>query len=350
MAEPQNVDRGEQRFNAAFYKASHNSYDRDESLASQIDDYNVWQLELDIYDYEGDLKVNHNCDAGSLDAASSLSFLLNKMVAESATYYRRFTVIYLDMKGNGLDGCLVNWGENINERLKSIFIESLGGDHIYPSTEFINIDKSFWPSWQNLVRRGYYWCIVVDWHGERPDNAINDPLFFEATSSNPPDADNDPENMLLICVDGGCDSYPTSDDPKLKNDRLLYRIYPGAGCALDCQQQNGNYWQNGVNRQYNLVASNCVNWDHTFQPPMHSPAPLFVNAAAAVNCPMDYNSCEWGTRGFPFHNLAAAIYRASPMVTVFIEAGDYVTRTSGVEFRIHQPVIFKPINGTVRIH
>jgi len=49
-------------YNAGIYKASHNSYDRNESLAEQIDAYNVWQLEFDIYDFNGEFRVNHNCD------------------------------------------------------------------------------------------------------------------------------------------------------------------------------------------------------------------------------------------------------------------------------------------------
>src|ERR1017187_4297705 len=111
----QNVGPGEQRFNAAIYKGSHNSEDRDESLAQQIDDYNVWQIELDIYDYQGDLKVNHLCDPGSLDAADTLTTLLTKMVAESKTFSSKFTVIYLDMKGNGLEGCAYSWGVQLND-------------------------------------------------------------------------------------------------------------------------------------------------------------------------------------------------------------------------------------------
>ena len=46
---PSNVGPNEQRFNAGTYKASHNSYDRDETLASQIDNWNCWCIELDLH-------------------------------------------------------------------------------------------------------------------------------------------------------------------------------------------------------------------------------------------------------------------------------------------------------------
>lgn len=76
---------GETRYNAAMYKASHNSYSRDESLAAQIDDYNVWQIELDVYDYGGQLYINHDCDA-PFDGASTLPGLLTKLVRESEVH------------------------------------------------------------------------------------------------------------------------------------------------------------------------------------------------------------------------------------------------------------------------
>src|SRR3954469_25982212 len=116
----QNVGLGEQRFNAAIYKSSHNSYQRNESLAEQIDDYNIWQIELDIIDYEGELKVRHDCgDLWALHNAETLSDLLTKLVAESKTYIYKFTIIYLDLKD-----CR-DWGDELNERLKTALINSL---------------------------------------------------------------------------------------------------------------------------------------------------------------------------------------------------------------------------------
>jgi hypothetical protein len=334
----QNIGPGEKPFNAAIYKGSHNSYSRDESLAQQIDNYNVWQIELDVWDFYGDLKVNHDCDPSSISHADTLQKFIDKMVTDSKTYVYKFTLIYLDMKGNGLDGCAYNWGAQIKDRIKSTFVDSLSTTHIYSAAEFINRDHSQWPSYQELVRRGHYWCVVVDWHDETPTNAAFDDILFYATSQNPPDESSLSQNTVLVNVDGGCDANPTDTLPGLRNARWLYRLYPGGGCYADCKQQNGKYWKNGISKSYNFLASNCVNWDHTFQPPTHCPNPLFVSGNAA--CPNGYSTCDWGTPAFPFNDLNNAINRASPMVTLFIRGGQYQVTFQGVPRVINHPMIF----------
>ncbi|MEP7142266.1 MAG: hypothetical protein ABI707_05330 [Ferruginibacter sp.] len=350
MQEAQNFGSGEQRFNAGIYKSSHNSYDRKESLAQQIDDYNVWQIELDIYDYEGELKVNHNCDPLLVHEADSLFFLLSKMVTESKTFTNKFTIVYLDLKGNGLDGCIIgNWGDDLNDRIKSTFLDALGKEHIYPSTQFINQDKKKWPSFQELVRRGFFWCVIIDWHGETPVNAVNDPVFFTAVPEIPADINALTENTVLVCMDGGCNANPIDKAPGPKGDRWIYRVYPDGACASDCGLQNGDYWRNAVDKKFTLVASNCVNRSHTFDTNTHSPCPLFVNNNAFNNCPVEGEGCEWGTHGFPFHSLADAISRASPMVTVLIKSGEYLLRTNGAGFIIDKPMVLKAVDGLVRI-
>ena len=337
------IGRGEKRFNKAVYKSSHNSYSRDESLASQIDDYNVWQIELDLCEAGRDIKVSHDTDPDSISAAPSLSALLNRMVSESETFSQRFTILYLDLKK-------VESPENFNEKLKGIFTRALTVEHIYPSQSFKDEDGSAWPSWQALVRRNFFWCVIVDWHGERPHNAADDSLFFEATSSNPPD-DGAIErfNMVLVSVDGGCDVHTNNEAPQLKDDRWIFRIYPGGGCAFDCKQHNGNYWNNAIANEYNLIASNCVNWDHTFGTPLHCPVPLYVDQSANAECPNGYEQCGWGTKSFPFLNLADAIQRASPMVPILIAPGNYNLRTAGQTYVIAQPLIFRAKKGVVRI-
>jgi hypothetical protein len=333
----------EEPFNVGIYKASHNSYDRNESLAEQIYAYNVWQLELDIYDFNGEFRVNHNCDPASVSTADTLDFLLDKMVQESRMRSQRFTVIYVDLKGNGLDGCLYSWGTQIKERLKSSFASALG-NNLYHASDFINRDQSVWPSYQELVRRGHNWAVVIDWHGETPTNAASDDFLFYATSSNPPGVESD--NTVLVNVEGGCDASPTNDAPAGRNGRWLYRLWPGS-CASDCSQMDGAYWTNGVAKEYTFIASNCVNNDHTFQPPTHSSDPLFVNPAAKVRCPNGYGRCDWGTMVFPFHNLRDAIKRASPAVTVLIRGGQYQVTAPGRPLVVNQPMILQNENGPV---
>lgn len=81
----------------------------------------------------------------------------------------------------------------------------------------------------------------------------------------------------------------------------------------------------------------------------HSPVPLFVNNNAILVCPIAGEGCEWGTYYFPFHNLADAIGRASPMVPIFIQAGEYPVRNAQGQFAIQNPVVLKAIGGKVKI-
>jgi hypothetical protein len=336
----QNVGPGEQRLNAAIYKGSHNSEERDESLAQQTDDYNVWQIELDIMDFEGDFKVpGDDCDPVTLStSADSLWVLLKEMQAASNPKLHPFTVIYLDMKGNGQDGCSYSWGANIKDRLKTTFRTYLGGNSIYPSSVFVGKDASSWPSYQNLAGRGYRWAVVVDWHGMTPAGADQDDMFFEATSTNPTGTAADPDwspSTVLVNLSGGCDISPAHTQPGVLNQRWLYRAWPAGECSLDCQLMSGPYWTNAVSEGYNFVATNCINYENTFSPPTNTADPLFVIPQQSATCPNSYPHCEWGTQTFPFHDLSAALIRASSGVTVLIQRGSYQLT------RLGNPKLFK---------
>lgn len=334
---------GEQRLNSAIYKSSHNSYDRHESLAQQIDAYNVWQIELDIYDFQGSLKVNHDCDPASISSASTLEGLLQKMMTESVTFRSRFTIIYLDMKGNGNDGCAYSWGSQIGQRLTDAFVSILGAASIYPSSQFIQQDNLRWPSHQDLVRRGFNWSIIVDWHGTAPQQGNPQSIFFTVTLSDRPDSSQEARDAVLVNVDGGCDASPTSEAPQVVNFRWLYRCYPGS-CGQACAQLDGAYWQNALAKGYNLIATNCIDRDHTFQSPTQSPDPLFVAVPSSIKCPQNYATCEWGTITFPYHDVARAVNRASPMATLLVQPGQYAIRFPG-GLTINHPLILKVSRG-----
>lgn len=325
---------GEQPYNAALYKASHNSYARDESLAQQIDDYNVWQLELDVYDYDGKLFVNHDCTA-PFATASTLQTLLQRMVDESRTYSEKFTMVYVDLKGDGGDGCQIGWGSTLPARLRETFTHALGASHIYPASEFLQRDQSRWPSYQALVRRGYTWGVIIDWHGKYPTSSED--LFFYATGDNPPPSDV-PANTVLVNLDGGCDASPTGSTPALRNARWIYRGYPGS-CGQPCQQLNGSYWTNLVGKRFTYLATNCVNWAHTFSALTQPPQPLFVDAAAAGHCPVTTATCDWGTRAFPFHDLSAALARATAGTKLVVEPGAYQLSAVGRPAVLRVPLV-----------
>jgi hypothetical protein len=347
-----NVGPGEQRFNEPVYKGSHNSEVRDESLAEQIDSYNVWQIELDIMDFEGDFKVpGDSCDPASLSQADSLSTLLNKLQAESNPLAHPFTVIYLDMKGMGQSGCAYTWGSDIKDRLKTAFVAGLGQSAIYPSSEFVSTDASSWPSYQNLAARNYRWAVIVDWHGYVPSGfspgpagclgqsqyncLVQDDLLFAVTSSIPAPSTTLTANTVLVNLSAGCNAAPGPTATVLppRDNRWLYRGWPSGECSLICSHMDGAYWNYAVkNVGYNFVATNCINYDDTFNGPYggltHSADPLFVAQRPGPTCPGSNSTCEWGTETFPFHDLNAALERASTAVTVLIGGGTYKVSSS----------------------
>jgi hypothetical protein len=361
-ASAQNVGPGEQRFNEPIYKGSHNSEVRDESLAEQIDNYNVWQIELDIMDYNGDLKVpGDSCDPASLSQADSLPTLLTKLQAESNPLAHPFTVIYLDMKGMGQNACAYTWGSAIKDRLKAAFTGALGQSAIYPSHEFVMTDGSSWPSYQNLTRRKYRWAVIVDWHGYIPQGFTADPtgcpaempyncftqddLFFAATGSSPATPSSVSANTVLVNLSAGCNASPGPTVVSLppRDNRWLYRGYPSGECSLICSHMDGAYWNYAVkNVGYNFVATNCINYDDTFNGPYgaltHSSDPLFVTTRSGPACPGSNSTCDWGTQTFPFHDLGAALDRASFGVTVLMQNGTYQVSQTNHPRLIKEPL------------
>jgi hypothetical protein len=331
-------------FNSAIYKSSHNSYARDESLAQQIDDYNVWQIELDLCSTNDGLKVSHTCDAGTLASASTLQNLLQKLLTESKTYTQKFTVVYFDLKQNWDTDSNSAASVKVHNEIAST-IQALFGSHLFTPDQ-LTADGT-WPSVMQLNESGFYWAVVVDWHGAKstPAAARVSAELFTVAISDPPTSAQEFASAVLVNVDGGCDASPTSETPTNPRGRWLYRYWPS--CGQDCQQLNGNYWSNGVAKAYNFVATNCINWDHTFQPPTQSPQPLFVDSNLQVHCPNGYSSCEWGTLGFPFHDLAEALQRASPMTTVSIQAAVY-TLASGSTI-LSKPLTLRASGGPATI-
>lgn len=334
----------EQPFNDGIYKGSHNSYARKETLAEQVVDFNVWQLELDVFDYSGSLKVTHDCDPASIAGAPSLAGLLTELgETVRAARFSRFTVLYVDLKGNGIDGCSYAWGSQLDDRLRDAFTGALGQSEIYPAAEFVTRDHSRWPSYQELARRGYRWGVIIDWHGAPSPAASADDLLFLATSDALPDAEALSGNTALLNVGGGCDAAPVGSGSTQRGTRFLARLWPGS-CAPDCSQMNGNYWARGVAFGYNFVATNCVDEDHTFADPTRSPDPVIVDAGAQQDCPHDDQPCEWGTGRFPFHVLEPALARASPGSEVIVAAGLYTLSSATL---VVTPMTIRAASGAI---
>ncbi len=328
---------GEQRFNRFIYKASHNSYAQSESLNDQIDNYNVWQVELDIWWNNGGCNtVRHCCTDNTHSFSAELSNIFG-----AVTGSQRFTVVYLEMKvPGGWCPCQENWPSRPVYR-QCIYDTIAGaGDvgRVYTAGDFVSVDQSRWPSWQELVRRGKHLMFILDDLAGDLGGPFDDSFFFGVTTSDPPPTGL-PANTVLVSLNAGCDTYPIEQGPQQVNDRWLYRAWPG-NCALDaCIHMNDEYWTTAVGLGFNLVATNCVDQDHTLAAPTHSPQPLYVREYYPSADP------QYGTLGFPYisdSGLISGIDRASPMVDVIISGATYnVTGVGGSPYVIAKPVVLK---------
>lgn len=336
---------GEQRLTAYQFKATHNSFERSETLDEQMDTYNVWMLELDCFWDESaqQIYVEHYC--GSPHVAEPL---INELVeiGASLTKSGRFTIIYLDMHG-AMAPCYDDWPAQdtyrafVQDEVESI----LGADRIYTPLDFNDIDSQQWPSYQELARRGKNFAVFATEYAAG-GNAYSDWLF-NATGTNPPE-DSFRENIALVNLSGGCDMDTTDAAPDLSAtsnpDRWLFRAYPGTDSLLCdlCSEQDGNYWDTMIDRGFNFIASNCVSDEHTFDSRLHSPAPMYV-------FPFNAGDDQYGTLGLPFGGAAGlqvAFNVVSPMVDIRIWFGTY---DLPVVTTINRPMVLTASGGDVTI-
>jgi len=317
-----NIGPGEQRFNAAVYKASHNSYERDESLASQIDDWNCWCLELDlVWHTDNQIRVQHGCSSGD-----ELLFTRLTQIAASVDAGNRVTVVYLEMKG----ACEAWPARSVYRNYIRSAMDSAFFNGVYPAIEFKTTDQHRWPSYQELLRRGYFWIIILD---EEETGFADDDYFFGMARGNPPTAFED--NSVLINSDDDDDVPNFGNEP----DRWLFRAYPTPVCGPG---DDADYFHDAAANGYNFVATNCIDHAYTMITPTHSPAPFHV-------APGDINATQYGTLGYPYRSadgFMLATLRVSPMVPIVIETGVYDVSPS---FQISRPMVLKTNGGLVRI-
>ncbi|HPF38984.1 MAG TPA: hypothetical protein P5081_08845 [Phycisphaerae bacterium] len=338
---------GEQRISAQQFKASHNSYNRPQSLDAQIDDYNCWMIELDLWykDSDDSIRVAHTCPISSADRfGSRLSELMNANDLD-----KRVTFIFLQLKYDctndncdcGLLETCHPWPSDQRGRVLETVLNNVPQNEIYTVPEFRDIDNRAWPSYQELVRRGKRFVFVL---GGCETNTNLDDLLFEKTA----DTSNNTNlysNYSIVNTSGGCPGG-SAPDPANPTDRFVWRAYPGGAC-LTCELQGNGWWEALVDTGYTFIATNCVDAQHTFDdfPVIHSPAPFYV-------VPSGSYSHNWGTRAFPRVG-SLGLYRAttevSAMVDVLISPGVYdISNESGFQNsnnRIDRPMILR-CNGS----
>ncbi len=332
VATAANVGPGEQRFNVGIYKASHNSYERGETTHSQIDSWNCWCIELDLHWNGFAIWVEHFCGDPSHEA-QTLSTELAELAA-TIDAAERVTLVYLEMKGAD-PPCYWSWSDreeyraNITTQLEG----HLGASRIYRSSEFRDTDLHRWPSYQELLRRGYRWIVVLD---EEATGFADSDFFFGIGRGNPPidSTDFEPNSVLINVARGSL-----VPDRSVEPDRWLFRAYPGIQCGGDDDDQG--YFYGAIDKGYNFIATNCIDQSHTMHPETHSPSPVHVELSGA--------GLEYGTLPFPFQGatgLISAVARASPRVPIRIGAGDYDVPAGT---RLDRRVVLEASGGLVRI-
>ncbi len=318
----ENVGPNEQRFNAGIYKASHNTYERNETSASQIDHWNCWCLEFDlVWHQDNTVRVQHGCGDPFAPLLSAHLNAVNQSV-ESAD---RVTVIYLELK----PACS-SWPARTiyREAIRSAIITELG-NAVYQSQEFKVLDQHRWPSYQELLRRGYRWVIILD---EEETGFADDNYFFGMARGNPATAF-EPNSVLINS--GNDDLVPNRGS---QPDRWMFRAYPTPRCDLG---DNEDYFDDAVANGYTFVATNCIDRNYTMTPTTHSASPVRVTSAGT--------GTAFGTLGFPFRQgsgLVQAVQRASARVPVRLDAGQYLV-PSGT--RLSRPVVLQSQGGTARV-
>jgi len=317
------VGPNEQRFNAGIYKASHNSHERDETLSSQIDNWNCWCLELDlVWHTDNQIRVQHGC--GSQGSGGLLSVQLG-LIAQSVEAVDRVTVVYLEMK----PAC-ANWPsrEVYRNYIQNALAAALPGG-IYQASEFKDFDQQRWPSYQELLRRGYRWVVILD---EEETGFADDNFFFGMARGNPPVAF-EPNSVLVNSDDD--DVVPSRGS---QPDRWMFRAYPTPFCGTPDDE---DYYDDAIANGYTFVATNCIDRHYTMTPNTHSPSPVRVTNTGT--------GTAFGTLAFPFRQgtgLIQAVQRASPRVPIKLNAGLYQV-PAGTRF--NRPVILKSQGGTARV-
>ncbi len=288
------------------FKASHNSYQRNEDMDDQIDNYNAWCLELDL-NWETDcgpcITVDHCCDlviecAGEQRLHESIAEILRS--TESS---QRVTFIWLDIKDPSIwwNRCHETWPSDRREIIRNAML-ALGAANIYTKKEFdddFSKNGGHWPSWQNLRDRGKKYILVLEDQLD-PTGKYDDEVFFIAVASLVI-ANNSAPHATFINIEGA-DTYFGIPSP---NDRWIYRAW-------------GTDWNDAVSRGFNLIGTDDTNQSYTISDSRtHSPQPLYVNGFA-------YNGDRlWGTKNYPMNQLFTAKDRATPGITMRISPGNY---------------------------
>lgn len=338
---------GELRFNRFQYKASHNSFERSEKLSEQVDDYNVWCVELDLkWDRDSDdnreIKVEHFCD--SAHNAQTLNWELDEL-SGSVTAARKVTCIYLQFSNASNGHCYDSWNQTAVDAallmIQQSLEDELGADTIYPVSEWIDTDQQKWPSSQELVRRGYNWFVVVGRGGI--DDIVMDghSVFFTETVVSNWNSFFYADERAMANLDGGHDGNVEQHTLDAHGDRWLSRVYPDTSNA---ELTNGGYWDDALDNDFTFVATNDISDEGSVTDTRtHSPVPLHVHFGSDA-------SSKWGTVRYPMNDLDDAFDRVSYGALIAIssvDAGSEITIDVQNNIVFDTPCVLTALNRPV---
>jgi len=288
------------------FKASHNSYQRDEDLDDQIDNYNVWCVELDL-NWETDcgpcITVDHCCWPSYECGGEQRLWESIAEILRSTEIDNRITFIWLDIKDPSdiANFCHETWPLDRRELIRTQML-TLGASSVYTQAE-LDVDFAanggHWPSWQELRRRGKKFIVVLEDQLDASGKDQDSVLFIAVSPPNSTVAQY--PHATFVNVEHGSTSYGSP----LPNDRLLYRAW-------------NTDWDDALARGFNLVGTDDVNDGSTITDSRtHSPQPLYVDGTSSNP------ERQWGTKGYPLAEISAALSRATPGVTLWLRPGKY---------------------------
>ena len=295
------------------FKMSHNSYQQTEDIDDQLDNYNVWAVELDL-NWEEDcgpcIEVEHCCYACS--GTQYLSDSIAEILRSTDINYR-VTFIWLEIKKIF---CHETWPSNRRDIIRDTLIGLLGEDNIYKKEEFQRYfeNNGHWPSWQEIRDQGKKFILVLEDPVDASGKADDRVLFITVASEQ---ETHDVPWATFVNIKGA----DTSLGVPVPNDRWIYRAWFSDGTS------DHHNWENGVSRGFNLIYTDDINGDYTIlDSRTHSPQPLYVDASYTDPCsPIPILLCEryFGTKGYPMNDLLAATTRATPGSTLRSRPGNY---------------------------
>jgi hypothetical protein len=299
------------------FKGSHNSYDKTVSITSQIDDWNVWFIEIDICKDDDILKIKHTCGASEYDLDNAL-----QAIKEAKLTQDRLTFVWFDIQVACCDFDDDEPYEVIEPLVSKL--NNYFGNEIYRPAEWKQIDGKVWPTYQELMARGKHYIMVFDEDDAKPDD---DNLFMSAESyADAIDQERFPAQHIAFINRDGADTDGITINP---SDQFLWRSY-GLNDPDD--------WNKATDLGFTLLCMDEIKQSWSFTQ-VQAPSPLVVNKAATGS--------EYGTFGNPAHSVykALSFQNILPGTRLLIHAGFYDESV----LLINKKLQIMAIDGTVEI-